>query len=206
MIQTLIKNWWLLALCSVLTAMYSVMNLLMRPPDGSLMLRTFGPEGTLRYMGMVALAAGACAIAAGIWSSRKGKSWLLVLNGLAFIAYGLIPVVFSRVPLPFRLFALLLILMAMSMGIFELATARTLRRHVADEWFLRLAGAASVGFALAFLALAFRWIQAEQPGSIFLWLGSYFGFSAICMLGLALHLHGLRAAIHHMASSALPTG
>jgi hypothetical protein len=36
------------------------------------------------------------------------------------------------------------------------------------------------------LALGLRWIRVE-PGSRsdLLWLGSYFGFSAICMLALA---------------------
>jgi hypothetical protein len=43
---------------------------------------------------------------------------------------------------------------------------------------------------LAFFALGFRWIKLG-PGSHadLLWLGSYFGFSAICMLWLALRLH-----------------
>ncbi len=41
---------------------------------------------------------------------------------------------------------------------------------------------------------------------MFLWLSSYFGFSAICMLALALRLNSLRAAIHRMASSAPATG
>jgi uncharacterized membrane protein HdeD (DUF308 family) len=208
MIQTLMKNWWLLALGGVLEAMFAVMNLLMEDPD-SLTLRRFGPEDMIRFMGMLALAAAACTIAAGIWGSGKGKSWLLVLNGLAFIAYGLLPV-FWRGPLSFRLFALLIVVMAVSVGIFEWATARALRgqRHVADEWFLGLAGAASVGFALAFLALAFRWIRLE-PGphpSIFLWLASYFGFSALCMLGMALRLNSLRPGVHRIASSALPVG
>jgi hypothetical protein len=39
-----------------------------------------------------------------------------------------------------------------------------------------------------------------------LWLSSYFGFSAICMLGLGLRLNSLRAAVHRMAGSPLPTG
>jgi uncharacterized membrane protein HdeD (DUF308 family) len=190
MIQTLIKNWWLLALCGVLDAILALMNLSMQDPDASLTLRIFGPMSTGMLMCRLALAAGACTIAAGIWSSRKGRSWLLVLNGLAFSAYGLLPIVWTG-PLSFRLFALLLVVMAMSIGILELTIARTLRRHVPDKWFLGLAGAASVGFALAFLALGFRWIKLE-PGLHwrgFLWLGSYFGFSAICMLGMALRLH-----------------
>ncbi|HMD98138.1 MAG TPA: hypothetical protein VKM93_12525 [Terriglobia bacterium] len=186
----MINRWWLLALCGVLDAILALLNLSMQDPDGSLTWRIFVPMSTGMLMCRLAVAAGACTIAAGIWRSREGKSWLLVLNGLAFSAYGLIPMIFSTRPLSFRLFAFLLVVMAMSIGILELATARTLRRHVADKWFLRLTGAASVGFALAFFALGVRWIKLE-PGShsVFLWLGSYFGFSAICMLGLALRLH-----------------
>jgi hypothetical protein len=113
------------------------------------------------FLNGLALAASACTIAAGIWGSAKGKSWLLVLNGLAFSAYGLIPL-FWRGPLSFDFFALLLVVMAMTIGILALAIARTLRRYVADEWFFGLAGAGSVGFALAFLALVNRWIQLER--------------------------------------------
>ena len=194
MIQTLIKNWWLLALCGVLDAVISVIYLIMQDTDGSLTLRTYTVESTVGLLGKLTLAAGACTIAAGIWKSTKGKCWLLVLNGLALGALGLICYQLTHYRISFRTIALLFVVMAMSIGIFELVIARVLRRqrHVADEWFLDLAGAASVGFALAFFALAFRWIKLD-PGSHadFLWFGSYFGFSAICMLGLALRLHNL---------------
>jgi uncharacterized membrane protein HdeD (DUF308 family) len=208
LIQTLIKNWWLLALCGVLDGIYSVTNHLMQGPDGSLTWRQYAVPGTVVFLGKLALAAGACTIAAGIWRSAQGKSWLLVLNGLALIALGLI-LTFWTGPLAFRTIALLLVVMAMSIGIFEWVIARVLRhqRHVADEWFLGLAGAASVGFALAFFAFAFGWIKLEpRPHADFLWFGAYFGFSAICMLGLALRLNSRRGAFHRMASSALPTG
>jgi len=192
LIQTLIKNWWLLALCGVLDAIISVIFLIMQDTDGPLTFHAW--KGTVVFLGKLALAAGACTIAAGIWRSTKGKCWLLVLNGLALSALGLIFTNLTHYRISFRTVALLLVVMAMSIGILELATARTLRRqrHVADEWFLGLAGAASVGFALAFFALGFRWIKLE-PGSHsdILWIGSYFGFSAICKLGLALRLHSL---------------
>jgi uncharacterized membrane protein HdeD (DUF308 family) len=178
----------------------------MQRPDGSLTLRTFvNNRGTLVYMGMLALAAGACTIAASISSSRKGKSWLLVLNGLACSTLGLI-FAFWTGPLAFRTVALLIVVMAMSIGIYELATARTLRRHLADEWLLGAAGMASVGFALVFLAFVFRWIELERgsPAQTMIWMGSYFGFSAVCMLGLGLRLNSLRAAIHRVAGSVLP--
>jgi len=159
----------------------------MRSPDGSVTLRTFvNNRGTLVQMGVLALAAGACTIATGIWSSRNGQSWLLVLNGLACSALGLI-LTFWRGPLAFRTVALLIVVMAMSVGIYELASARAWRSHLADQWLLAAAGAISVGFALAFLAFVFRWIKLEpgSPAQTLHWLGSYFGFSAICMLGLA---------------------
>ena len=195
MIQTMTRNWWLLALCGVLEAIISVIYLVMYDagPDGPLSLHSW--SGAVVFSNRLALAAAASTIAAGIWRSGKGKSWLLVLNGLALSAYGLMPL-FWRGPLGFVLFARLLAVMATTFGILALATARTLRRqrHVADGWWLGLAGAASVGFALAFLALGFRWIQPEPRAfhsSVFLWLGYYFGFSAICMVGLALRLHHL---------------
>ncbi len=190
MIQTLIKNWWLLALCGVLDAIISIIFLVMYDagPDGPLTFH--GWSGTVASLSTLALVAGACTIAAGIWRSASGKSWLLVMNGLAFSAYGLIPLI-SRGPLSFDLFALLLVVMATMIGILALLIARTLRRHVAEQWFFGLIGAGSVGFALAFLALVNRWIQLERRPfhpSVFLWLCAYFGFSAVCMLGLARRL------------------
>ena len=196
-IRTLIKNWWLLALCGVLDAMYAFMNFFMRRADGSLGLRIFGVNrSTLVYMGMLALAAGACTIAAGIWRFSRGKSWLLVLNGLACSALGLILTFRAGRPIAFRTIALLMVMMAMSIGIYELATARTLRRHLADEWLLGAAGVASVGFGLAFFAFVFGWIKLDpgSPAQTLHWFGSYFGFSAICMLGLALLSHRLDPA------------
>jgi hypothetical protein len=151
----------------------------------------YGGNGIEVFVNTLALAAGACTIAAGIWRSAKGISWLLALNGLALSAYGLMAL-FWRGPLSYRFFALLVVVMAMSFGILALAIARTLRGRVADEWFFGLAGAASAGFASAFLALANNWIQLERRlfhPSVFLWFCFYFGLSAICMLGLALRLH-----------------
>jgi hypothetical protein len=190
MIQTLTKNWRLLALCAVLDAIISVIYLIMYDtgPDGPVTFHVWNTMAVL--LSRLALAAGACTIAAGIWGPSKSKSWLLILNGLALSAYGLTPL-FWRGPLSVDLFALLIVVMAMTIGILALAIARTLPGHVADRWFFGVAGAVSFGFALAFLALVNRWIQLERRPfhpSAFLWLCFYFGFSAICMLGLALRM------------------
>jgi uncharacterized membrane protein HdeD (DUF308 family) len=188
LIQKLIKNWWLLVGCGLLHAIISVIYLIGQDTKGPLTFHSW--HGTVMFLGKLTLAAGACTIAAAIWSSRRGKSWLLVLNGVACSAFGAL-LIFWRGPLAFRTIALLIVVMAVSIGIYELASAPTLRRHRTDEWLLGAAGVGSLGFALGFLAFVFRWIKLDpgSPGQTLLWLGSYFGFSAICMLGLALHLH-----------------
>ena len=190
MIRGLTKTWWLLALCGVLNAMQAAMNLLMVNPDGSFSLRTFGPPNAVWDMSMLALAAGACAIAAGLWSSGRNHSWLLSLYGVAlgsFGAIGLSPLV--RVSLSFRPVSLLFVLMAACIGAFALETARTLRSGASERWFLRLAGAASIGFAFSFVAVGFAWVRPGSPQFFWIWMSCYFGFCAIFMLWLAKGLH-----------------
>jgi hypothetical protein len=194
MIHTLTKNWWLLGAYGVVDAIISVIYFMIYDagPDAT---PIGGWYPTVVLLSRLSVAAGVCAIAAGIWRSSKGISWLLVLNGLAFSAYGLIPILFKG-PLSFRPFALLIVVMSMSFGVLALAIARTMRRRGqgADKWLFGLAGAASVGFASAFLALANGWIQMERRPfhfSFFLWLCFFFGFSAICTLGLSPQLRRL---------------
>lgn len=194
MIKTLIKNWWLLALRGVLAALFSVMAFLMQSSAETFTLREFATKGMVAFLGILALAAGICTIAAGIWRVTDGKWWLLALDGLGISAAGLILMRSDSITFPMVTY--LLIGLALTIGVVELVAARMLRRHVPDEWFLALGGVASIGFALAFIV-----IKPEQPASTLMWLGSYSGFSAICMLGLALRLRSLRVSIHKLASS-----
>lgn len=195
MIQTLTKNWWLLALCGVLYVPISVIYFIMYnagPED-------FPPAGWYNVIVLSSrfvLAAGVCSAAAGVVGIWKPKGTsplllLLVLNGLALCEFGGFGYFWTG-PHSFNFFALLMMVMAMSVGILALAIARALRRNVPDQWFFGLAGAASVGVAVAFLALVSGWIQLESraihPLS-FLWVCLYFGFAAIFMLGIGLRLH-----------------
>jgi uncharacterized membrane protein HdeD (DUF308 family) len=194
-IQTLIRNWMFLALCGVLEAIISVIYIVMRETDGPLTGHAW--NGTVVFVGKLALAAGACLIVAGIWRPATGKSRLLAINGLALGALGLIQYGLTRFRISFLTVALLIILMAVSAGILELAVAQSLRsqRHAAGAWLLALAGVASFGFEVTFLALGLRWIRIEAGSHAdLLWLGSYFGFSAICVPGLA--LRGRRGELH----------
>ena len=204
MTQSLVKSWWLLALCGVLDALFAVLIVLMGSRDGSPILHRFihGRDAILQ-LGLLALAAGVCTIAASMWRSRKDNSWLLVLNGLACSSLGLLIAFGANRPITFRTIALVTVIMAISIGMYELATARTLRGHRTDEWLLGAAGVVSVGFAVVFLGFVLRWIKLDPSPSAqtFHWLGSYFGFTAICMVGLALRWNGF----HRMSSRNLQT-
>jgi uncharacterized membrane protein HdeD (DUF308 family) len=196
-IQTLTKNWWMLVLCGLLEAIISIIYLIMQDTSGPLTFHAW--NHTIALLGEVALVTGGCAIAAGVCRSSTGKCWLLVLNGLALAGLGLIYYGLIRFRISFLTIALLIIVMATTLGILGLGIARTFRRqrHVGDGWFLGLVGAISATFALGLLvwsvSLASGWIKI-QPGSHpdLLWLGLYFGFSAVCMLALGLRLHNLR--------------
>jgi hypothetical protein len=213
MIRILSKN-WLLVLAGVLQATFAGVNLVLQNPDGSVALRKLAVESTILFQAKFALAAGACTVAAGVWSATRGRkgdtrlleSGLLMLNGVALCAYALIPIFWTG-PLHLRpFFALLLVAMAMSAGILALSAARTRRGHSAEGRLLRVGGAVLVCFALAFFAIDFQWIKLEQPGSYFVWMSCFFALSAVCMLGLASRLNGSRRPVQGVAGSALPTG
>lgn len=178
--QKLLTSWWLLALCGVFDAIISAVYLIRQDSDEPLTYHAW--HGTMLYLGRLTLAAGVCTVAAGVWNSRKSNSWLLVLNGIACSALGAI-FAFWTGPLAFRTIALLIVVMALSIGIYEFAIARFSRRLSYGAL-----GVLSIGFGLAFLGFPFKWISLDPtaPAQSLHWLGSYFVFSAISMLVLIL--------------------
>ena len=207
MIRTSIRSWWLLALSGVLYAMFSFLMLFWLSPDGSPTLRSFvTPRGMVPLLAALALAAGVCTIAAAVYSSSKGISWFLLVNGLACSALGLLINLGATRPVAFRTLAFFIVVMATSAGVHELAMARTFRGHLVDEWLLAGASVFSVGFAGVFFGFALHGIRLEPSpsGQTFYWLGSYFAFCAVCMLGLALRQFRPPAASYSMSDGPLP--
>jgi uncharacterized membrane protein HdeD (DUF308 family) len=186
LIETLNKNRLLLGLVGVLQMMMAVIYFVMEDAAGPITLHAW--NSTVSLLGLIAIAAGVLTVAAGIWRSAQGKCWLLVLNGLALSALGVIYYGFTRSPISLLSIACLIIVMALSLAALELVTARALRR---SKWLLTLAAVASGGFGFVFLALGLGWIRLELGSRLdFLCFGAYFGFSAICMLTLALLVGG----------------
>src|SRR5205823_6073493 len=143
-------------------------NLLMSP-SGHLTLRRLALPNESLDIGILSIAAGACAIAIGLWSAGRNYSWLLSLHGAALAAFGLIAVSpLVKGPLSFRPVSLLFVAMASTMAAFAFLAARTI-------W-ARLAGAVSVAFAVSFIAVGFNWIRLGSPESFWIWMSSYFAF------------------------------
>jgi uncharacterized membrane protein HdeD (DUF308 family) len=191
MIETLIRNWWLLFLRGVLALSLAVMAFLMLSSVESFTLREFAVRGMVVFLGILAVIAGVCTIAAGMWKAANGKWWLLFTDGIVIILAGFTLILADG--LTFRTVTHTIVVLATAIGVVELGIAFSIRRHVSDEWFLALGGAGSIGFALAFLL-----IGAEEAGPMLIWLGSYSAFSAVCMLGLSLRLRRFRASIHQL--------
>jgi uncharacterized membrane protein HdeD (DUF308 family) len=199
-VQTLAQNRLLLALCGVFDVIISAIYFNMYFSSAALPMHAWNSNVVL--LGRLALLAGICTVAAGIWRSSQGKSWLLVVNGISLTGLGLLQSSASHFPISFLAFALLIIVGGISTGILDLTLARSLRHGLADRWLLPVAGVLSAGFAFAFLALGLHWVQIE-PGSHadIAWFASYFGFSAVCMLGLALRLRRPDASGLRMSES-----
>jgi hypothetical protein len=175
--QTHGKRGWLLLLCGIFEVIYCGMNFFMLRPDRTLALREFVRyRSTILDMGILALGGGVCATAAAILESRKISAWFLGSSGIALSTLGLI-FMFWTGPLSFRTIALLIAAMAIGAGAYQLAIARTAR------WPWIAAGIVSFAFAAAFLSFAFQWIELmhDSPMATFIWMGSYFAFSAVCM-------------------------
>jgi uncharacterized membrane protein HdeD (DUF308 family) len=79
--QRLSKSWSLLAVCGILDALFAAVILFMWSPDGFATLRSFvHGRSAIEQLGLLALVAGVCAIAAGIWNSKQAASWFLALE------------------------------------------------------------------------------------------------------------------------------
>ena len=129
MLRTLTQTWWPLALCGVLDLANAALNLVMLNLDGSLALRALGTAGVVGDMSKLGVAAGACAIAAGLWNSGRECSWLLSLHGLGLPTFGLI----GLSPLASLDFHALVF--ALTEGLPTLSSRRQLKELISYSWY-----------------------------------------------------------------------
>ena len=105
--------WWLLVLCRIFDANDRTVLILTLRTGAS------GPERLAEQMGVLRSGGGRSRpIAAGLWNATKHSSWLMILNGLACSALGTMMLLATGRRLGFRTIALLIVLMAVSLGVY----------------------------------------------------------------------------------------
>jgi uncharacterized membrane protein HdeD (DUF308 family) len=173
----LVRNWWSLVLRGVLGILIGVV--------------TFAWPGiTLASLvllfGAYALVDGIFSIAGAVRAAQAHERWVvLVIEGIVGIAAAVITVAWPAIT------ALALVFVigswAVVTGVFEIAAAVRLRKHITGEWLLALSGIASVifGFLMMIAPLAGALVIA-------LWFGAYAFVFGILMMVLGFKLRNLR--------------
>ncbi|MDL2356121.1 MAG: DUF308 domain-containing protein [Pseudomonadota bacterium] len=166
--DTLLRNWWMLALRGAIAIAFGLLALLL--PGLTLL-------SLIALFAVYALFGGAVWMSGAIRNRRADDHWwVLLIAGLAGIGAGLIALVHPA------LTALVLILLiganALVTGLLDIVVAIRLRRRLHGEWLLVLAGLASILFgAIVFLhpmgagALPLVWlvsVYAIATGSLLL--------------------------------------
>ena len=95
-------------------------------------------NGSVVLLGELAVGAGLCTIAAGVWKASSGKCWLLALHGIALGALGVIQYGFTDFRIGLLTVALLMAVMAVSLGVLGLMLAKEMgpSSQAAERWVL----------------------------------------------------------------------
>jgi uncharacterized membrane protein HdeD (DUF308 family) len=157
-VETLARNWWLVILRGVAGILFGIATLF--APGLSLL-------ALILLFGAYAFADGVLALISAV--RRRGASepwWLLLLEGIAGIAAGVLTLLWPSI----SALALLYVIAAWAIvtGGFEIAAAIRLRKVITNEWLLTLSGIASVIFGVLIMLF---------PGAgalaLVLWIGAY---------------------------------
>lgn len=196
MIRILIKNWWLLFLRGVLAIAFAIFIFVFLPFVPAPLLRQLAFAGLAAIFALFAFATGVLTIIAAVRGAGQGGSaWLVLTDGIAITAGGLI-ILFSP-GLTLLLLVRLIGLTALVVGMLELLAGVHLRRHLTDEWLLITGGVTSLGFAACLLLTHVGTAQTALT-----WISIYALANGLALVGLALRLRSLRNSIHTLAGTA----
>jgi uncharacterized membrane protein HdeD (DUF308 family) len=186
--DTLARNWWVVLLRGIAGILFG--------------LATFFWPGISFYalvllFGAFAFADGVLAIISAIRGGRENdRWWVLLLQGIAGIAAGLVTLVWPDI----SALALIYVIAAWALvtGGFEIAAAIRLRKVITGEWLLVISGIASV--LLGVMLMLF-----PGPGALVLtlWVGAYALVSGVLLTFLALKLRSWDKT-HHPRLAAAP--
>lgn len=154
----LARNWWSLVLRGVLAVLFGIV---------SFALPGITVVALVAIFGAYALIDGIVNIAGAVRAAEAHERWgVLVVEGLAGIAAAVITMAWPAITAVALVY--LIAAWAIVTGALEVAAAIRLRRHVAGEWLLAVAGVASVLFGILLMA-------SPAIGAVVLaiWVGAY---------------------------------
>jgi uncharacterized membrane protein HdeD (DUF308 family) len=193
MIRMLIKNWWLLFLRGILAIAFAIFIFVFLPFVPAPLLRQLAFAGLAAIFALFAFASGLLTIIAAVrGAGQGGSSWLMLADGVAVTAGGLIILLSPGLTL---LHLIQIIgLTVLVVGMIELLAGIHLRRHLTDEWLLITGGVTSIAFAACLLLTRVGTVQAALT-----WIAIYALANGLAMMGLSLRLRSLRNSIHKLA-------
>jgi uncharacterized membrane protein HdeD (DUF308 family) len=176
-LDSLSHNWWVVVLRGLAGMTFGLVTFF--APGISL-------AALVLVFGAYAFADGVLAIISAIRRERPGERWwLLLLEGIAGIAAGVVTLLWPGITALVLLYVIAA--WALVTGVLEIAVAIRLRKAIKGEWLLILSGILSV-------ALGVMLVLWPGPGALALviWIGAYaFVFGAL-LLALGLRLRSLR--------------
>ncbi|HET9836970.1 MAG TPA: DUF308 domain-containing protein [Candidatus Angelobacter sp.] len=194
MIRLLIQNWWLLLVRGVFAIAFAVFIFVFLPFVPAPLLRQLAFAGLATIFSVFAVATGLITIVAAVrGAGRGGTAWLLLADGIAVTAGGLIIMLAPGLTLAHVI--QVIAGMALAVGVFEFAAGLHLRRHIADEWLLLLSGFISAAFAVCLLL-----IPDADRRTVLTWIALYAAAGGLAIVGLSLRLRNLRESIHALAT------
>jgi uncharacterized membrane protein HdeD (DUF308 family) len=170
-------NWWALALRGVAAIIFAILTFALPGITLTVIVLLFGAY---------ALIDGILAIVSAIRAAQGHKRWgSFLLEGIIGILAGLVTLFAPALTLTFLIFVVGG--WAIVTGVFEIAAAIRLRRHLAGEWLLALTGVLSVLFGVLIF-----WAPAAGALVLALWLGAYALVFGILLLTLAFRLRSFQ--------------
>ena len=170
--DTLTRNWWVFLLRGLTGILFGLITFFY--PSISLV-------ALVLVFGAYAFVDGVLAIVSAVRRHGEDRWWVVLLQGLAGIAAGLIAVFAPGITALVLLY--LIAAWALVVGAFQIAAAIRLRKVINHEWVLILAGTASV--LLGILLFLF-----PGPGAltVVLWIGAFALVSGVLLVVLAFRL------------------
>src|SRR5260370_6895136 len=180
MMRVLINSGWLLDLRGVFALLFAAFAFSVQTVTGTWLLSAIALSGVVVLFGLLGVSAGNCTIAAAIRGAGHEKSLLLLWDGIAICIAGAVILLAPRLDLVWLVRGIAA--WAIVVGIVELLLARTVRRHIPDEWSLTLAGAGSF-----FLGAYFLVPPRTESFSMLHWLVTFAEFLSSTSTALSSH-------------------